>query len=479
MNYKFYEDNPELHNRTFIETDLDEVYTYSDLKDFSDTIGTLVPARSTVFLVCEGCAGALMGAMSFFRNGIVIFMIDGKLKTQKIMELAESFEPNYLFVPENQAGKFTGFSPLLAQYGMTLLKNEKVQAPPVENKELAILFSTSGTTGSPKFIRISYKNVQISLEHNYCNMHFKPDDVVATVLPLQFIYGFNCILSHVYAGAKIVVTKKSIIQNSFWELCEKKNVTFFYGVPYIFEMICNLGIEERLKRFHTLSVAGGKLKTEVSKKCTAVASKYHLYFYSEYGQTEASGSMGIAVKSKDGSYSPDDNLGTPVNGADFYLVDSQGNKITEPGAEGEVLFECESISMGNALCRPDLNKGYERNGKLRTGDIGVINDEGYICLVGRSNRFVKIYGKRFSLDHIEQTLAERLPGARTAASGRDGLLVVFCGSRESIREISVFLHKEYGLSEENYRVEYLPEIPLNSTGKIAYAELRKIVSERF
>lgn len=475
---KYYEDYPEYYDRILAETEDGETYTYYDLKVFAEMLGEYVTPRNTVFVLCEHCVGELFGILSFLRKKVVMYLFDSQLSNERIEELLNEYTPNYMYVPVNQKENYPDYRVLFEKYGMALLVNQKVMVPPVKTDNLAFFLSTSGSTGDSKLVRSAYENYVASSNSVIKMCGITKDDVTATFLPMQYAYAISTIFAHVAVGAKVIITKLPVIQNRFWELCKEKKVTDFYAVPYMYECICQLGIEERLGMFRTLSVAGGKLKTYVSEKCTRVAADHNVLFYNEYGQTEA-GCMSYSIKSKDGSYHPEDNIGEPITDGKTYLLDVNNQIITEKGVSGNLMYEGGSVCMGYCAGKHEIDKEDPWKGVLNTGDIAVINDLGKIEIVGRAKRFIKIYGKRYSLDHIEHLMNQEVKDCQIVTSGIDGMLVIFTNNQDSIAACKKYIRTTYGISTENYRVEYIETFPLNFNGKIAYAELLSYVNEKF
>lgn len=475
---KYYEDYPEYYDRILAETEEKETYTYYDLKVFADMLGEHVIPRSTVFVLCEHCVGELFGILSFLRKRVVMYLFDSQLSSERIDELLNEYTPNYMYIPVKQKENYPDYRILFEKYGMALLINQKVMLPPVKTNNLAFFLSTSGSTGNSKLVRSTYETyVKVSAKEIKMTGITK-DDVTATFLPMQYAYAIGLIFAHVAVGAKIIITKLPVIQNRFWELCEEKKVTFFYAVPYMYESICKLGIEERLGMFRVLSGAGGKIKTNVAEKCTRVASNHNTIFYTEYGQTEAP-CMSFAIKSKNGSYHPEENIGEPIIEGKAYLLDTDNKIITEKGVSGSLMYEGESVCTGYCAGREEIDKEDPWKGVLNTGDIAIINDLGKIEIIGRAKRFIKIYGKRYSLDHIEHLMNQVLNDCQVVVSGIDGMLVIFINSQDNIATCKKYIRTTYGISSENYRVEYIETFPLNINGKIAYAELLNYVNGKF
>ena len=143
--------------------------------------------------------------------------------------------------------------------------------------------------------------------------------------------------------------------------------------------------------------------------------------------------------------------------------------------EGELICHSPTVSMGYASCRQDLCLGDENKGILYTGDMVQIDDDGYIKIVGRKKRFVKISGIRISLDHIEELLQSRFPRADIACVGNDSKIVVFYADSIMGCEIINYIMETIHIKEWFINSFQVSAIPRNKAGKIDYSTLEEIM----
>lgn len=111
--------------------------------------------------------------------------------------------------------------------------------------ELALLLSTSGTTGSPKLVRLSRDNVASNATAIADYLRLTPDDRAITALPLHYCYGLSVLHSHLVAGASVVLTSLSVVDECFWDLFVRTGATSFAGVPHTFDLLATSGFEDR------------------------------------------------------------------------------------------------------------------------------------------------------------------------------------------------------------------------------------------
>ena len=169
-----------------------------------------------------------------------------------------------------------------------ILKRKKIFKHRI-NKELGLLMSTSGTTGSPKFVRLSYKNYKDNTDKIIKSLSIKFNDTVMTTLPINYSYGLSVINSYLSVGATIFLNNFSILNKKFWDDYKQYRPTSFYGVPFIYEILKKFNY----KNFYTKNLkffanAGGKIDEKTLKENIIFSKRKKLKFYQMYGQTEAS-----------------------------------------------------------------------------------------------------------------------------------------------------------------------------------------------
>jgi acyl-coenzyme A synthetase/AMP-(fatty) acid ligase len=334
--------------------------------------------------------------------------------------------------------------------------------------ELALLLPTSGSTGSSKLVRISYSNLIENARSIVKYLNINKDDVAISSLPMHYSFGLSIINSHLLMGAKIVMTDKSIMEKDFWELVKTHKVTSLSGVPYSFEMLKRLRFfTMQLPHLRMLTQAGGKLDNKLQLQFAEYCKENNKEFFVMYGQTEATARM---------SYLPSEmaiekigSIGIPIPGGEFVLINEHGEIINQPNVPGELVYRGPNVSMGYAESVEDLSKGDENIGVLYTGDIVYRDEDGYYFIVGRKNRFLKLFGNRVSLDEVEQHLKEL--GIESVCAGVDDKLIVYTTQDYQEKEIKENLAKLTSIHFSAFKVVHIDEIPRNSAGKIIYAQL--------
>jgi acyl-coenzyme A synthetase/AMP-(fatty) acid ligase len=339
--------------------------------------------------------------------------------------------------------------------------------------ELTLLLSTSGSTGSPKLVRLSAESLLANARAIVGSLGIRDSDVVATTLPLHYCYGLSVLHSHLLAGAALLLTEDSVVDERFWADVVAHQVTTFPGVPHTYELLERTGFAARdLPSLRYLTQAGGRLRPDKVRAFAELGQRKGFDFVVMYGQTEATARM--AVLPADLALTAPEAIGRPVPGGAFALRPVDG---CEPGT-GELVFTGANVMLGYAESAADLALGRTVT-ELRTGDLGRLRPDGLWEVTGRLGRMAKVLGHRLDLDRVERLLAER--GAVVAAAdGGDRLVLgVADGARPvdagSLRRL---VRDEIGLPGTAVDVVVVPDLPRLPSGKVDYAALVRATEAR-
>lgn len=463
----FYKNFPQHKDLKAAIDDCGNHITYGDLIHISKTIRDTVKERSVVFVLCENRIGSFAGIVAFLNSRVIPLLLDANMDRQLLWHLIDTYKPEYLYVPERLRDEFPDFNPRFDLYEYLLLRAYSIHNAPV-NEDLALLVSTSGSTGSPKLVRQSYDNIMSNgmaiIEYLGIDGNERP----ITTLPMQYTYGFSIINSHLLAGATVLLTTRTLVEKDFWNFFREHNATSFGGVPYTFEMLKRLRfLRMELPSLKTITQAGGKLSVDLSREFAEFASARGIRFFVMYGQTEASPRMSYLpaeyAVSKCGS------IGVAIPGGEFFLVNEDGIVIEESEQEGELAYRGENVTLGYAECREDLCKGDELGGVLFTGDIAKRDQDGFYYVTGRKKRFIKLFGNRVNLDEAEHLIKTLIPDC--ACCGADDHMFIYVtepGKEDQLRDLMAV---KTGIHRSAFAVRVIPEIPKNSSGKIQYSDL--------
>ncbi len=422
----FFERNEDYRDRIICIDDDGREYTYGQIWDLGDALTE--ECRGITVLECSNDAESLARYLALLRKGCPVILIGKDLDEDAKEKLRTTYEGEYPF-----------------------------------NPELGLLLSTSGSTGDRKLVRLSYTNIQANCDSIVEYLGLTKEERPITTLPMEYTYGLSVIHSHVAVGATIILTNQTLFQREFWEKVEKYHVTSMAGVPYTYEMFERLRLREMdLPHLKTLTQAGGHLHEDLQRKFGDWAAETGRRLFVMYGQTEATARM---------SYIPPDkciekigSIGIPIPGGSFAIAD-----------DGELIYFGANVSMGYALNREDMALGDVNGGCLKTGDMARMDEDGYFYITGRKKRFVKLQGKRFSLDQVQEILQEEFNCEEIICTGNDvdGIKVNTSSREVADREdeiVQLFMDK-WQVRARLVTVKYLDEIPRNASGKVLYAKL--------
>ncbi len=289
--------------------------------------------------------------------------------------------------------------------------------------DLALLLSTSGSTGSPKLVRLSHRNVQANATAIVTALGIDEHDRAITSLPLAYCYGLSILHSHLTSGASVVLTDRSVVDPVFWDEFRRHGVTSLAGVPYTFELLDRSGFEHRdVPTLRRVTQAGGRLDPVVVDRYARLGRRRRWDLHIMYGQTEATARMACLPPAL--AVDHPEAIGRPVAGGEFHLEDIEGDV-------GELVYRGPNVMLGYAEVSADLAKGREVE-ELRTGDLARVNDAGLYEVVGRRHRFVKPFGLRVDLDAVERRLGDE--GVEAMCTGDDRRLVITITSSSVGRE---------------------------------------------
>lgn len=443
--------------------------TYDQLIAEGGKLADAAGHRCLVFILCENSIGSLLGYAAFLNHGIVPVMLSSHLETGLLDNLLRDYRPGFVWLPSRQRKEFPWTS-VYEGYGYSLLKTDYGKEYPLSD-ELALLLTTSGSTGSPKFVRQSYKNIRANTDSIVEYLALDSTERPITTLPMNYTYGLSVLNTHLDVGATILLTDKGLMQKEFWKFFRESKATSFGGVPYTYEMLDKLRFfRMELPSLRTMTQAGGKLTPELHEKFATYAKEQGKKFVVMYGQCEATARMGYLPADK--AVEKKGSMGIAIPGGRFTLVDAIGNVITKPYTTGELIYEGDNVTLGYAECGDDLIRGDERKRRLVTGDMAQFDEDGYYYIVGRKKRFLKIYGNRVNLDEMDRLIKGRYE-TDAACAGVDDHMYIFLTDGRLADEIRAYVIQKTGLNPAAFVTKIIEEIPKNDSGKIQYTELEK------
>jgi long-chain acyl-CoA synthetase len=435
---------------------------YEELVRESDAMAEAYQAhaRKTLgFILCRNTAECLAAYLGTLRSGQAACLLDSELQAELLDHLLEIYEPDWLFTPVEKA--VPGYIKTSSIRGFLYRRNAAPCELPLA-PDLALLLSTSGSTGSPKLVRLTLQNLNANAQAIVAYLGITQEDRGLTSLPMSYSYGLSLVNSHLLAGAPLLLTNGGFLQRDYWDFVATHHPTSLAGVPYHYEVMLRMRMLERdLPGLRTLTQAGGRLSSDRVSQLDELSFRRGWRFFAMYGQTEATARI---------AYVPPERLRDKVGSIGIAIP---GGKLSLDDQTGELLYEGPNVMLGYAQTRSDLAKGDELQGQLRTGDLARRDEEGYYYITGRLKRFLKVYGKRFSLDEMEE-LISRHGCSPVACFGTDDHIRVAIERAENEGIVVEILQNLLQIHPSAFRVEKLGTLPRFPNSKVDYQSLARL-----
>ena len=431
--------------------------TYGDICDFSKEFAKHLPERSLIFLLSENRIGSLLGYTASLTNRIVPLIISAATEDGLYNHLYELYQPEYLWLPESKVdGREIVFSAW--EYCLVKTGNQPTQM----FEELSLLLPTSGSTGSPKLVRHSYRNIEANADNVRRLFKLDGTEKAMAILPMHYTMGLSVIASHLLAGATLLLSGRSLLDKGFWTTL--KEATSFTGVPYSYEILTKMRFTRMdLPNLKVITQGGGKLTEAMWNTLAQYAKDNNKQFIATYGQTECTARM---------TYLPAEmaldkicSIGIAEPGGQLSIVDDSGNETFEGEAQGEMVYRGKNVTLGYATCREDLLKGDENYGVMHTGDLARRDADGCYFIIGRLKRFLKIYGLRIGLDEVERMIKTEFK-TDCYCKGDDEKLIVLVTDAKLIDILPSFIEEKTHLFHQRVEVQVVNEILRNEAGKV-------------
>ena len=431
--------------------------TYGDICDFAKEFAGYLPQRSLIFILSENCIGSLLGYTAALSNRIVPLIISASTEEGLYNHLYDLYQPEYLWLPQAKAeGKDVVFSAW--DYCLVKTGNKPTQM----YEELSLLLPTSGSTGSPKLVRHSYRNIEANADNVSRLFKLDGNEKAMAILPMHYTMGLSVIASHLLAGATLLLSNRSLLDKGFWATL--KEATSFTGVPYSYEILTKMRFTRMdLPSLKVITQGGGKLTEAMWNTLAQYAQDKGKQFIATYGQSECTARM---------AYLPAElamekvcSIGVAEPGGQLSIVDDNGNETFEGEAQGEMVYRGENVTLGYAACRDDLMKGDENHGVMHTGDLARRDDDGCYFIIGRLKRFLKIYGLRIGLDEVERMIKAEYK-TDCYCKGDDEKLIVLVTDAKLQDVLPNFIEEKTHLFHQRVEVQVVKEILRNEAGKV-------------
>jgi acyl-CoA synthetase (AMP-forming)/AMP-acid ligase II len=416
--------------------------------------------RSVVFIYNDNQLPAIETFLNFYQSRYTIALQGLGINTEFKENLEKKYTPYYIYDPSRNS--IEGYSAVNASETIVLFKRNENSIFPIHPK-VKLLLSTSGTTGSPKFVRLSDENLAQNAKSILKYQPIRTDDVVPLNVPVNSVYGLSIFTTNCIKAHQIVCTDKDVFQKEFWSDLKKYEYSTLGGVPYFYEILHSIGF---FKKDHPslryFTHGGGMLNHKLIEIISEYTEKYDKQFFAQYGQTEASGRM--AFLSTEDLLRKRASIGRPIHNGRFEIENETS----------ELIYYGPNIFGGYANIRSDL-QFYDQEEKLHTGDLARKDDEGYYYITGRLKRIVKLFGTRINLDEMELLLKDSLGGQTIICLDvNDKNLAVLHTDKNLDKElIKGVLKEKLSLHASSLKVIHMDDLPLTANGKVNYPMIKE------
>jgi long-chain acyl-CoA synthetase len=479
----------------------DRVWTNRALYDASRRLATalttlgLSPGDKVVVLLAN-CPEVLIAYPALWRSGLIIIPVLFVLEAREVRHILENSGARAILTsPElhpKVAAATAGLAPIRVivtgsaartPEGCSSFDEILNAAAPQEHmlaregNDTAVILYTSGTTGQPKGVILTHHNLHANVMNG---MRTSPRDMSADVsllvLPLAHIFGISVLIHGYLRGGKSVMMPWFQAEQAL-QLIEQYKVTAMAGVPAMFIAMLN---HPNAHQYDTSSmqrwlVGAAPMPVEHLRR---FEEKFGGIMYVGYGLTETS--PGVAGE-REGIPRKPGSTGLPVEGVQVKIMCDSGKELPR-GEKGEICVKGENVTPGYYKM-PEATRAIFRDGWLLTGDIGYLDEDGYLFIVERKKDLIirggfNVYPKDVEdIIHSHPAVQEcAVVAAPSETMGEEVCAYVVKRPGEPVTEEEIIAHCQASLAKYKTPrfVQFLPALPKTITGKIQKKELRAL-----
>lgn len=473
----------------------DRQYTYRDLDHITDLMAGGLRALGLetgdrVALLHPNHTDFILAYFAVSKAGAITVPINPLYTTREILHILEDSGARWLISTEAFESTLEDLQQRAPQLNRMLVKREgeslletiekqsgvikPFESPERSPDDLVFIFYTSGTTGLPKGVTLTHRNLTFGGANTAQNYGLRETDVTIACLPLVHIFAnASPVFGSLNSGGCVVVMERFQTEMVF-KAMEQYQVTWFPGVPTMFGYLLN-AFDEKRGKVASLRMAlsgGASLSTEHLARFEA---KFQAPVLEVYGLTESTGL--VTANPVYGVRKPG-SIGINVSGVQVRLVDTDGSDAPE-GEVGELIFKGPNATPGY-WGRTDTTRETIRSGWVYTGDLARQDEDGYFFIVGRKSELIISGGYNLYPREIEEVLYlhEEISEAAVVGMADPNLgevpmafVALKTGSQLTSGVILEFCRRHLAAYKIPKQVVIMEELPKNTTGKILKKEL--------
>ena len=455
-----------------LRDEIGSVVRYGDVLELAQSKPFEATRRRLVMCSVNNDIGGLEGYLALLAAKAVPMMISPSLTENSLDALISTYRPDFMWLPQQRdMSRWLNTECYASHGGYTLIGLSNNIVFPALHDDLALMLSTSGSTGSGKYVRLSHQNVWSNASAIAEYLALSVNELPITTLPPNYSYGLSILHSHLLVGAGLAVTNKTFFDRDFWNFLKKVRATSLAGVPYHYQILKKLRFTKMdLPYLRTLTQAGGRMSLDLIREYATYCESTGKKFFTMYGQTEASPRMSYVPAEQ--AFAKAGTIGISIPGGVLELQSDMGVVLSDAHLIGEMIYRGPNVCLGYAENRADLSLGDVNCGVLHTGDLAERDDDGYYQIVGRKKRFIKIFGNRINLEDVELQLFGA--GVDAACTGCDDILEIYLvvSNAAQALELKKAVITSLRIAAQSVAVYEVDVLPRNESGKVRYTDLQ-------
>jgi acyl-coenzyme A synthetase/AMP-(fatty) acid ligase len=407
-----------------------------------------VPENSLIFLGFSTDIDTIVSYLALRAAGVTLALLDPALDKGRLESLCAAYSPNRVIgLPEIGLADSAATGPL---------------------GEDRILLSTSGSTGSPKFVRLTEDAVQASSRQIITAAGITQSDRALLSLPLHYSFGLSVLNSHLLAGAGMVIGAQGSMSPDFAAEIAATGITNLYAVPFSVEVFHRTALfDQTLGQLRSVTVAGGRLAPDLTLSTFDALARQSIDLVIRYGATEATSAISMLAAQDLPQFLG--SAGPPLSGIDLAVIDP------DEGGVGNLRVCGPNVMLGYASSRADLGLGSTTGGCVDLGDRARIDSEGRLWIAGRSGRFAKVRGLRINLDELESKLAGSV---RCVAMESEDQVVLLMEDSDSPALSVRDIERQLNVRPGTIRIQSVAELPRTPSGKLDHRLAAELVQSQ-
>jgi long-chain acyl-CoA synthetase len=357
---------------------------------------------------------------------------------------------------------------------------EESQPAPADLDDLAVLLYTSGSTGSPKGVRLSHRNLLANANAAAKATGFRPEDVVLGALPPFHTFALTTtVLAPLLSGASVVNTPRFHPENAL-DLMAAEGISVLLGVPSMYRLMARAQKSKprNLKNLRLVASGGERLPEKIRRK---FEQAFGVEICEGYGMTECSPVVAInrPDRNKPGT------VGPPLEHLEVVIVDDDGQHLPAD-SDGEIWVRGDSVMAGYLDNEAETEKALHPDGWLRTGDIGRLDTDGFLSITGRIKELIIVGGENVHPSEVEDAALSHPGVAECSAIGIENeqrgeqiVLAVVSAAQKPATPDEIKAHCRQLLAAYKIprKIIILEELPKGHTGKVNRQLLTKLLKE--